>query len=62
MCCNVPSSNCAIKEIILVGIGVECLDVDVSVWLSEGWLYYWWKVNIDHNYYGSYRRGLGRTV
>ena len=22
--------------------------MDVSVWLSEGWLYYWWKVNIDH--------------
>ena len=22
---------------------------DLSVWLSEGWLYYWWKVNIDHN-------------
>ena len=36
--------------------------MDVSVWLSEGWLYYWWKVNIDHITTEKYRRGLGRTV
>ena len=24
------------------------MDMYVSVWLSEGWLYYWWKAYIDH--------------
>ena len=27
-----------VTEIVLVGIGVECLDMYVSVWLSRGWL------------------------
>ena len=33
--------------------------MDVSVWLSRGWLYYWWKVNIDHITTDLNRRGLG---